>query len=138
MWYNHPIMTTRSTHRRSSPLALDSPCTVETVEQYLARGGTIQKCAPGSALGASMYTPIIDVDGYQLPVNISMPEYVPNFVRDLSTYDTAQQDPVSIQDDGSAAIIREDEERSMRRNVSWRVKYNTQCAREGADVMEEM
>lgn len=131
-------MTTRSTHRRFSPSAVDNPFTRETVEQYLARGGTIRKCAPSPALGAPMYTPIIAIDGYQLPVSMGAPEYVPNFVCDLSTYDEAQRDRVSMDDDGSRAMMREDEERSMRTNVSWRATYNTRCARDGADVMEEM
>lgn len=127
-------MRTHSTRLSS----LDTSPTVETVEQFLARGGRIQKCAPNVARGPSMYTPTIAIDGYELPVNIGTPEYIPNFVRDLTTYDEAQRDCVSMVDDGSVSVVRDDVSRVMRPSMRWRTTYNARCAREGADVMEEV
>lgn len=116
----------------------DAPIVVETVEMFLARGGTITKCPPRAAGNIPMYVPTISVDGYDLPVTSAVaPEYVPNFVRDLSTYDSAQSDPVTINDDGSDSVMREDARRSVRPTTDWAERDRRDRSREGADTMEE-
>lgn len=126
------------TARRDSASILDAPIVKETVEMFLARGGQITHCPPKTAHGALMYAPVIAVDGHTLPVGTSGNEYLPNFVRDLSTYDTAQQEPVSAEDDGSMSVVREDAARSVRPDVAWRDRWNQTLRREDADIMEEL
>lgn len=116
---------------------IDRPFIRETPEEFLARGGRIVKCPPRMAIGPSMYTPTIVVDGHELPVSLGSYEYLPNFVRDLTTYDAAQEDRVTPLDDGSTDIVRRDERRAIRSDVEWRERQNKRSAREGADVMEE-
>jgi len=115
----------------------DTPIVRETVEMFLARGGCITKCPPMPAQGASMYVPVIAIDGHTLPVLGAGNEYLPNFVRDLTTYDTAQRDPVTPNDDGSSAIVREDLSSSMRHIITWRDRINYTLRREDTDIMEE-
>ena len=128
-------MTPRT--RRKQVDNLDQPFTKETPEDFLARGGRITKCPPRIAIGPSMYTPSIMVDGYELPISLGSYEYLPNFVRDLNTYDVAQADQVTPLDDGSTGVVRLDERRAMRANLEWHKKQNQQNTREGSDTMEE-
>lgn len=118
---------------------VDAPIVVETVEMYLARGGQITKCPPKSAENMPMYVPCISVEGYHLPLNVTIgAEYLPNFVNDVTTYDRAQSEQVTAVDDGSVELVRDDERRSIRPTIDWvetRVKRN---GREGADMMEEL
>lgn len=130
-------MTTRSSHYLSTHTGTDSAFTKETPEQFLARGGAITRCPPRHAHADTMYTPAIAVDGHYLPVAIGSAEYVPNFVRDLDTYNTAQKDPVSNHDDGSVSLVRADERHAIHPNVSFQYRLNERSRREGADVMEE-
>lgn len=126
-----------TTARRVTASSPDAPIIRETVEMFLARGGHVTKCPPKIAQGAIMYAPVIAVDGHILPVMSTGNEYLPNFVRDLSTYDTAQQDSVTPEDDGTASIVREDLSRTMRPAVAWRDRINHTLRREDADIMEE-
>ena len=128
-------MTLRTRHKQLENL--DQPFTKETPEDFLARGGKITKCPSRMAIGPSMYTPSIVGDGYELPISLGSYEYLPNFVRDLNTYDAAQTDQVTPLDDGSTSVIRLDERRAMRSNLEWREKQNEQNTREGSDTMEE-
>lgn len=85
-----------------------------------------------------MYTPSIAVDGYTIPVGVTGGnEYLPNYVRDLSTYDAAQNDPITAEDDGSASIVRADLAHGMRPDVGWRDRFNHTLRRDDADIMEE-
>lgn len=130
------IMTSRDSHFSSSGASSDARITKETPEQFLARGGKIQVCPPKVAIGAAMYTPMIAIDEYHVPVAIGSPEYVPNFVKDLSSYTVAQRDSVTNLDDGSVSIIRQDEQHAMHPTVSWRQQSRHAAHREGADIME--
>jgi hypothetical protein len=105
---------------------------------FLARGGRITRCPTKTAQGALMYAPVIAIDGYTLPVGTPANEYLPNFVRDLSTYDTAQDDPVTPEDDGSLSVVREDAARTVRPDLAWRERTNQTLRREDTDIMEEM
>ena len=131
------MMKHRTTARRRIAPVEDGPIVKETVEMFVARGGHITKCESRPAQGAMMYAPTIAVDGYTIPIGTSGNEYLPNFVRDLSTYDTAQNDPVTAEDDGSASVVREDLAHGMRPDVSWRDRFNHTLRREDADIMEE-
>ena len=122
----------------STAASVDAPIVRETVAMFLARGGHITKCPPKMAHGAMMYAPVIAVDGHTIALGTSGNEYVPNFVRDLSTYDTAQNDPVTVEDDGSSSMVREDLAHQMRPNVEWRERMNHTLRREDADIMEEL
>lgn len=122
----------------NSASALDAEIIIETPDMFLARGGCITKCPPKTAQAPMMYTPVIAVDGYTVPLGTVADEYIPNFVRDISTYDIAQDDPVTVEDDGSASVVREDLERNMRSTVSWRNRVNYVLRHEDADVMEEL
>lgn len=111
--------------------------TTETVEMFLARGGTITKCPTRNAANESVYTPTVVVDGYELPMTTTPGnEYVPNFVRDLDTYDTAQQKYLSVEDDGSAPMLRDYVKREVSSTVAWHSRNVSRSAREGADYME--
>lgn len=117
--------------------SVDVAITVETVDMFLSRGGTITKCPPKMAADGSVYTPTVMVDGYELPM-VTTPgnEYVPNFVRDLETYDTAQQKYLSVEDDGSASMLREHVRREAAPTVSWHTRNVMRAGREGSDIME--
>lgn len=83
-----------------------------------------------------MYAPVIAIDGYELPVTMGSFEYVPNFVRDLDTYTTAQTDRLTAVHDGGTALVREDEQRAVRTTAAWRQQQYHRQSREGADFME--
>lgn len=85
---------------------------VETVEEFLNRGGTIQRCPAKTATGVPS-SMMAYVDGLALPLANSPAEYVPSFVRDLSTYDAAQTERTTPVDDGSAAQWTEYEQSSI-------------------------
>ena len=85
-----------------------------------------------------MYTPTIAVDGHEIPVGVHNHEYLPNFVRDLPTYDKAQQEIVTTEDDGTASLVRQDLQHSMRPTIEWRDRQNRTLRRDDTDVMEEM
>ncbi len=123
--------------RHKQAADLDRPYTKETPEDFLSRGGKITKCPPRMASATSMYTPSIVVDGYELPIHLGSYEYLPNFVRDLDTYDVAQADPVTPLDDGSTHSVHSDEQRALRANLEWHEKQYQQNRREGSDLMEE-
>lgn len=91
---------------------VESAYRIETVEEYLDRGGLIQHCPPKAATGVPS-SMMAYVDGLALPCTNSPTEYVPSFVRDLSTYDAAQRERVSPVDDGSAAQWTEYEQSSV-------------------------
>lgn len=118
----------------SSSTALDT--SVETVEQYLARGGCIIQCPPKSAQGAVTYAPMISIDGHELPLGTGGDEYIPNYVRDTATYDTAQSEPLTVEDDASAAIVRHDVARVTNHLVSAYTIAMRRASNEGADIME--
>lgn len=132
------VMMKHTLPRRSSVPSVDAPVVRETVEMFLARGGRITKCPTKTAQGALMYAPVIAVDGHTLPLGTVGNEYLPNFVRDLNTYDIAQDDRVSVTDDGSAHVVREDAVRSMRASVQWRDRWVQTLRRDDADIMEDM
>lgn len=123
--------------RESAPLA-DAPVRKETVEMFLARGGRITQCPSKPATGALMYAPVIAVDGYTLPIGTAGHEYLPNFVRDLPTYDIAQADRLTNVDDGSVSVVREDLARSVRSTTAWHERQQYMARREDADIMEEL
>lgn len=82
-----------------------------------------------------MYSQTLTIDGIEVPVGPGGQEYVPNFVRDIKTYDIAQQDPVTAQDDGSHSIARADARRAVGSMVNWRERVRRQV-RDGSDNME--
>lgn len=105
---------------------------------FLSRGGTITYCAPRRASAESMYTATIAVDGYELPVMPTAdPEYLPNFVCDVQTYDIAQRDVLSMHDDGTAAMMQRDAELAAAPTTQWHTIQRRVAVREGADSMEE-
>lgn len=118
---------TRKTTPRKRRVSVESPATqmrppvnlepghVETVMEYLARGGTIIKCPPHAASGVPA-SQMIYADGHALPTHSQSAEYVPSFVRDLKTYDDAQREAPSANDDGTTASWREYEQSSVPRS----------------------
>lgn len=122
----------------SKSRSVDGPIVVETVQQFLERGGKITQCPPRRAQGASMYAQVIAVDGYELPVLGATPvEYVPNFVKDSMTYDIAQQDIMSPLHDGTTQVMRDDERVTARNIIRERNSQVLSQTREGCDGMEE-
>lgn len=132
------MMHTTSVRLNPSATSPDQPVVKETVEMFLARGGRITHCPTKPAQGAMMYTPTIAVDGHEIPVGVHNHEYLPNFVRDLPTYDKAQQEVVTTEDDGTASLVRQDLHHSMRPTIEWRDRHNRTLRRDDTDVMEEM
>lgn len=122
-------------HRFRSSAPLDS-CD-ETVEQYLARGGSITHCPEKPALGATTFAPTLCIDGYELPLGTGGDEYVPNYIRDVGTYDTAQTERVTVEDDASAALVRADVSRVTTYLVTPHLIATRRARREGADIMED-
>ena len=97
---------------RTSAQMSETNFTDETVEQFLARGGAIQKCPPRAASGVPPSS-MVYVDGQGIPISSSPSEYVPAFVRDLPTYDLAQDERATPTDDGTEAIWKEYEQSSV-------------------------
>lgn len=123
-----------SHQRLHSAASLDTPH--ETVEQYLARGGRIIQCPTKPAYGESSYAPTINIDGYELPLGTGGDEYIPNYIRDVGTYDTAQTERFTVEDDASAAVVRQDVTRVTEYLVSAHTTVARRAQREGADIME--
>lgn len=130
-------MKAQSPHmkRFADAAALDT--STETIEQYLARGGRITTCPARPAHADSAYMPSIQVDGYELPLGTGGDEYLPNYVRDITTYDDAQQERLSYEADGAAALVRADVASYARPLTRAYTHAQVLAHREDADIMEE-
>jgi len=131
MWYNDTMMT------HTTPVRPDAAVVKETVDMFLARGGQITRCPPRPAQGTTMYATAIVVDGYTLPISTPANEYLPNFVRDLTTYDIAQATRLSSHDDGSVSVVRDDAARCLQATMGWREHRTRTQPQEDRDTMEE-
>ena len=129
------ISTLRHTKRLIGQAAQDT--STETVEQFLARGGKITSCPPRPASSVSAYMPSILVDGYELPLGIGGDEYLPNYVRDITTYDNAQRDPLVTDHEGVTAVVRHDVAQQVRPVVSSYLTAQRRASVEDADIMEK-
>ena len=101
--------------RFKQPVFVDDPKYVhkETIEEFLARGGTITKIHANTASPVTNQ-PMIHVDNISIPVPSSQYEYVPSFVSSESTYVAAQQETVTSEDIGLSQSWREYEHDSVR------------------------
>lgn len=122
---------------RLAAASVDAPIEKETVEMFLARGGSITRCPSKPALGPMMYTPTIMVDGHTLPIGTVGHDYIPNFVRDLASYDIAQSEVLTPEQDGSAMVVRHDARRSAAPAVAWREAHIQSRRREDDDLLEQ-
>lgn len=84
----------------------------ESYSAFFRRGGTITKCEPNTAKGRSSSL-AIPVAGETVPLSRLAGEYVPAFVRDLESYDAAQNDPLTDLDDGTTELWYEYEQASI-------------------------
>lgn len=124
--------------KRRSAMSADTPVVKETVDMFLSRGGTITRCPSRRAIGSTMYTSVLAIDGYELPLmTTATPEYLPNFVCDVNTYDTAQEHPMSPHDDGTALLVREDAARAAKPSTDWATTVAARYRREDSDSMED-
>ena len=90
----------------------ECPTPPESTDHFLQRGGTITQCLthPASGLPSSQ---TIHMDGNIIPQSHGAHEYVPSFVRDLTSYDAAQRNAPTDFDDGTASIWTEYEQESI-------------------------
>lgn len=134
VWYN-PFMDTYHLHRAAFTSENNAE-TTETIEQFLSRGGSITYCPPRPASGSMAYAPVIAVDGYELPTGTGGNEYLPNYVRDVESYDSAQSEQLTVMDDGVDALVRADVSRTTSYLVSSHLQSQQRARRDGADGME--
>lgn len=85
---------------------------VESIEQFLQRGGKITKCVPKPA--ADAITGAFQVDGEICVTALGEPEYVPNYVVSQTTYDAAQFDRPDVL---LEPVVRESELQAMPRDI---------------------
>jgi hypothetical protein len=88
--------------------------TDETVEEFLKRGGTIQRC-PTRRAGMVPYSVIPTQEGWQ-PLTSTGSEHIPQWATSVERYDDAQREGHSDEDDGTAAAFREYEHDSIPRD----------------------
>lgn len=82
--------------------------------------------------------PSILVDGYELPLGTGGDEYLPNYVRDITTYDDAQRDVLTANDEGIPALVRRDVAQQVRPVVESYVTVRRRASVEDADIMERL
>jgi hypothetical protein len=86
----------------------DEPARVESVAEFLNRGGKIKKCPPKNA--ADSITGALSIDNEFVVTAMGCPEYIPNYVVSAETYDTAQEDQPDVL---IASVCRESEIQAM-------------------------
>lgn len=85
----------------------------ETVEEFLARGGSITKIHANTASPVANM-PMVHVDGISIPTTSGPYEYIPAFVSSETTYNASQQQMLSGEDIGLSQSWKEYEQDSIR------------------------